>query len=442
MAEKEKTAAKKSIEVVKKVRGLVKKMYEDARREREEGCKVAYCMVGSGYDEILRAMKVQPIWTENYSALCAVKRQAERFILKAESEGFANDLCGYMRCGLGFDAMRGELGGAVPPDAPDGGMAMPDMLLGSSFGCEPRYKWYEAVKHYFPHVPLFNFDIVAPPVDADLGEVKNYYVKYQTEQFKELVKFLEKQTGKKMDITGLSEIIKYSESTMKAWYESYLLRAAIPCPMGSGDHFTAFVPAFFMLGTKEAMDFYYELYQELRYRVDNKMGVVSEEKYRLLWASGLPPWHTMWMFNYFEDKGAVFVRETSQAYYPWDPFEVPVSLDDPLRYLAYRSFLRLTHKYEEAKRNKSWHGVAELLMEFIRDYKLDGMVMHASKSCRTTTIGQIHLKDVIQGRMDIPALQLTSDIVDIRDFSEAEWKAKIDAFIEALENSKKRARQV
>jgi len=442
VAEKEKTGAKKSIEAVKKVRALVKKMYEDGRREREEGGKVAYCMTVCGYDEILRAMKVQPIWTENYGALCAVKRDAERFILKAESEGFSNDLCGYMRCGLGFDAMRSELGGAVPPNAPDGGMAMPHMLLGCSFACEPRYKWYEAVRHYYPHVPLFNYDVVVPPVDADLGEIREYYVRYQTEQFKELVKFLEKQTGKKMDFARLSEIIMYSESTMKTWYESYRFRAAIPCPMSSGDHFTAFVPAFMMLGTKEAMDFYHELYQELKYRVDHKIGVISEEKYRLLWAGGLPPWHTMWMFNYFEDKSAVFVRETREAYNPWDPFEIPVSLDDPIRYLAYRSFLRATDKYEEAKRTKSWHGVAEMLMGFIRDYKLDGMVMHATKSCRATTIGQIHIKNVIQRFMNIPALQLTSDIVDIRDFSEMEWKAEIDAFMEVLENFKRRGREV
>jgi hypothetical protein len=42
-----------------------------------------------------------------------------------------------------------------------------------------------------------------------------------------------------------------------------------------------------------------------------------KSKYRLLWGSGLPPWHTMNIFNYFEGLGAVFVGETAVEFFPF-----------------------------------------------------------------------------------------------------------------------------
>ncbi|MEK7847997.1 MAG: hypothetical protein AAB270_03645, partial [Chloroflexota bacterium] len=62
----------------------------------------------------------------------------------------------------------------------------------------------------------------------------------------------------------------------------------------------------------------------------------------------------------------------------------------------------------------------------------DGMVMHATRSCRATTIGQLHLKNLVQRYVKIPGLQLISDIIDLRDYSEAEWKSNIDSFLETV----------
>jgi len=58
--------------------------------------------------------------------------------------------------------------GGIPEGAPDGGMAQPDLLLGSSYACDPRFKWYQATGKYMD-VPTYNIDVLAPPVHADLG---------------------------------------------------------------------------------------------------------------------------------------------------------------------------------------------------------------------------------------------------------------------------------
>ncbi|MEW6033920.1 MAG: 2-hydroxyacyl-CoA dehydratase family protein [Chloroflexota bacterium] len=431
----QKTTAAKSTETVRKVRGMVKAMYQGAVEAKAKGQPVAYCMVGSQYDEIVRTMGVFPIWTENYAGLCAAKRDAERFIMKAESEGYSNVICGYVRTGIGFDAMRREIGD-TPPTSPDGGMVMPDLLLGSSFACDPRFKWYQALGHYM-NVPSFSFDVVTPPVTTDLSEVTEYYVKYQHEQLKGLVSFLEGQTKKKLDTDRLWQAVKLGDETWRMWYEVDRLRRAIPGPMPSEDHYNAMVPGYYYCGTPEALAFYQELRDEVKARAENKVGVIPEEKYRLLFGGGLPPWHTMWMFNYFESLGAVFVIEN--AYRQYDPVEVPAHVKDPVEYIAWRSFLRMTQRYDKAKQ-RSGNPTVERLLEFINDYKIDGVVFHATRSCRATTIGQIHWKNLLQQYVDIPATQLISDIVDVRDYSEAQWKAQINAFVEAVDAHKSKKR--
>ena len=167
----------------------------------------------------------------------------------------------------------------------------------------------------------------------------------------------------------------------------------------------------------------------MKYKVENKIGVIPDEKYRILYGGGLPPWHTLWIFNYFESFGAVFVIEN--VYRGYDPVEVPSHVKDPVDYLAWRAFLRFT-RYHEKARAHSGNPTVEKLLDMIEDYKIDGVVFHACRSCRATTIGQTHIKSELGKYSSIPMMQLVSDMVDLRDYSEAQWKAQISAFIEAL----------
>ncbi len=425
--EQAKTTAVKGTDTARQIRAMVKNLYRDASEAKAQGRKVAYIMVSSQYDEIVRAMDVVPVPAENYAGLCAAKRDMDRFLLKAEEDGYSQVLCSYARIGLGFDSLRKELGG-MPEKAPDGGMPMPDMMLGSSAVCDPRFKWFQA-NGRFLNAPAYGIDVVMPPVQSDLNEVRDYYIRYQRAQLQGLIDFLEKQTGRKMDKDRLWETIRLGDEAWRLWYEVDRMRTAVPGPMPSQDHFSIMVPAYYYCGTKEAVDFYQSLHDEVKYKVANKIGVIPEEKYRVLYGGGLPPWHTLWIFNYFESFGAVFVCEN--MYRGYDPVEVPSHVKDPVDYLAWRAFLRFTARHEKAKAN-SGNPAIEKLLDMIRDYKIDGVVFHACRSCRANTIGQVHLKNMLSAYTDIPMMQLVSDMVDIRDYSEAQWKAQIGAFIEAL----------
>ena len=413
-----------------------------AQQAKEEGKPVAYTFIVCAYDEIIHAMDIVPVWTENWTGVCAAKRDAQRFLEKAEAENFSRSLCTYALCGLGFDAWRAELG-EMPPDPPWGGMVRPDMMLGSGQPvCDPRNKWYQAAQHYMPDVPVFEAGMPWPAYEADFDyrETQDYYIKYIVEQLRGLVEFLEKQTGRKMDLDKLGELVELSDRTWNLIWETYDLRRAKPTPMDTGDAMNTMVPIAFMMGMQEACDFFLELNTELKQKVANGEGVIPDEKYRLLWGGGLPSWFALSDFNYFNSKGAVFPAETTyRTIEKIDNFDIDLSkIHDPLEHIAWRWLKYWTFWYDAARKRPGSHPDVERLIDFIEKYDIDGVVMHEAFSCRTWHPGLIwQLNQLKKVYRDIPSLVLESDIVDISSYSEVDTHARIDAFIEGLELSKK-----
>jgi benzoyl-CoA reductase/2-hydroxyglutaryl-CoA dehydratase subunit BcrC/BadD/HgdB len=429
-------------EAASKIGPMVKAAIGGTVKAREEGKPLAYTFIVCCYDEIIRAMGVVPIWTENYAGICGAKRDAQRFLERAEAENFSRSLCTYALCGLGFDAWREELG-EMPPDAPWGGQARPDMMLGSGqILCDPRNKWYQAAQHYMPDVPIYDVGLPWPLYedDYDYRDVQDYYVKYIVEELKGLVKFLEKHTGKKMDWEHLSELVDLSDRTWNLICEAYELRKAVPTPMGTGDAMNTMVPMVFMMGTQEAYDYYKDLYDELKQKIARKEGVIPDEKYRLLWGGGLPAWFALSDFNYFNSKGAVFPVETTyrmvEAIYN---FDIDLSkITDPLEHIAWRWIKFWTYWHDRARKRPGSHPDVEQLIKYIEDYKIDGVVVHEAFSCRSWHPGLIWKLNLLKKvYRDIPSLVLESDIVDISSYNEADTRARIDAFIDTLEAVKK-----
>jgi benzoyl-CoA reductase/2-hydroxyglutaryl-CoA dehydratase subunit BcrC/BadD/HgdB len=440
VTEEKRPAAKRrtATEAASKVSSMVKTMIRSVQEAKEAGKPVAYTFICCCYDEILRAMDITPHWVENYSGICAAKRDAERFLERAGAETFSRSLCTYALCGLGFDAWREELGG-MPPEPPWGGQVKPDMMLGSGqILCDPRTKWFQAAQHYMPDVPVYDVGLPWPPYedDYDSREVEGYYVKYIVEQLRGLVKFLEKQTGRKMDWDRLSALVDLADRTWNLVWETYELRRAIPTPMDTGDAMNTMVPIVFMMGTQQAYDFFRELHGELERKIANKEGVIPDEKYRLLWGGGLPSWFALTDFNYFNSKGAVFPVETTyrmvEAIYNFDIDLTRIS--DPLEHIAWRWLKYWTFWYDKARKRPGSHPDVERLIQYIQDYKIDGIVMHEAFSCRTWHIGLIWQLNLLKKiYRDIPSLILESDIVDISSYNEADTRARIDAFIDTLE---------
>lgn len=426
----EKATAAKSTKTSREIRGLINRMYTRAHEAKEKHQKVAWVMYGPGVGSILTAMDVVSVYPEGFGGFCAAMRKAVLFMEKAEADGYANFLCSYMRNAFGFASLRRELG-MIPPEAPDGGLADPDFVVGCGFRCEARIKMTQCVARYHD-VPFYSYDFATPRMEADLKEAKERYIKYRVAQLRGLVAFVEKQTGRKMDWDRLRETVRLEHEADKLYYEVFQLRKAIPCPMPAQDSMSSMVPRFFMPGEPESLGYYTKLRDEVKERVESKVGCIPDEKYRLIYSGTPPPWHSMNILNYFESFGAVFATDT--VYYPGEPVEME-EVSDPLQLIALRNWRRMEESRVRARRGCG-DPQAQQLIDFIKDYKADGLVHHVALSCRATAVGQIHQTNMVSKYVKVPTLYLESDMADWRSYSEAETRRRIDAFIETLAATK------
>ena len=131
-----------------------------------------------------------------------------------------------------------------------------------------------------PDVPIYNMDLPYPLFqrDQDHRDVWGYYHKYIVKELRGLVTFVEEQTGKKMDYDRLRELVDLSDRTWNLIHETYELRKAVPCPMGTGDAMNTMVPICFMMATQEAYDFFLNLNKELKEKIAKKGGRGGERE--------------------------------------------------------------------------------------------------------------------------------------------------------------------
>ena len=431
--------AQKSLETVRRAKEMLGTFYRRQERRRE-GAPLAWCMAGIS-SELLAAFELPWEWPENFGTLCAAKQVATRFCEQAEADGFSQDLCSYLRNNVGYVSRAVELG-ATPPEAPGGGMGTPTMLLGSGGLCDPRSKWFQALASTYLPVPVFHIDPMSPPHDVDPHDprVAAHYTELLRETVREQVAFLERQTGRPLDAERLREALANAQEVLALLWDIQGLRRAVPCPMGSEDFFTgAVIPLLFMLGEREAAEYFRSLRDEVRDRVARGVGVLPDERQRLLWM-GLPPWYNLGFFNAVGELGAVFPIET--VYFVGEPVEI--DLGDPLEALVERSWKRAVwiHDWgaEVIPESCSPSGFSapgtRLVRQWVGDYRLDGAVMHRTRSCRAVSWGQVHIKNQL-AEEGVPSLIIESDMADPRSWSQSVIMGQVRGFLGAVEAGKR-----
>ena len=264
--------------------------------------------------------------------------------------------------------------------------------------------------------PLYVLDI---PAITDT--IEGHHVEYVAEQLRDLALELEKITGTSLNENELKEAVSFSNRAAELWRRVLEQRRASPCPMGVTDSSAAMFPMVASAGTRDAVEYYERLIDEVSGRVKESTGVLEDEKFRLL-LSGIPYWHHLRMFNYLEEKyGAVFVHELYTA--TWGM----ASLDPakPFESMAYKALLNPT--------NMPIHWSKNWISGLVKDFKVDGIVLLSSRSCKATSIGNLTIQKVLREEYGIPSVVIEADHTDDRVYSEAEVTARLDAFMEMLE---------
>ena len=426
--------AVKATAVAQSMKGLRRAYYTRVTEAHDRGEFVAWAMWGVP-EEIMYAMDVLPVLVENYGPICAAKQIGPYFCEIAESDGFSMDICSYVRTGLGIAKKMYEMG-EPPPEVPYGGMGTPDMLLGNAQFCDNRFKWMQQLGRYLD-VPYFGYDIQEWPYgwDYNEAELKKHFIDHYYAQLQRLVAFLEKVTGKKLDKYKLSEALANWMKVQRLFYEACQLRKHHPNPLPAQDSATIAFPNLHMKCWPETVDFYQKVYDELKYRVDNNLSTMPEEKYRLLWHL-IIPWFYIGIYNWLEQEfGATTISPT------YEGGEVPdediIDYDFPLESIARKMY------------NRGWavnamlrgFGGGQHTVQFVTDFDIDGVLSMMVASCRATTnLYQTwrEFTDALNEKgLRIPTVAIEADMVDTRTYSDALVKDRIRAFMDTVDAAKR-----
>jgi len=414
-----------------------KKMLENALKARQEGKPIGWSMVTwwEG-DLIAKAMGMELVFPENYGAFCAAVRRAERHLDISGAEGFPSTLCGYARNCIGYAKLLADNKHQVPEDAPGGGLPKPTLLIGSGAACDARYKWFQALGRYMD-VPVWTMELPQTGVrEYYLDGNRSQNLRFIVRELHAFIGFLEKLLGKKMDYDRLAEMVAQTLKTLRVAYEVDLLRRAVPSPMVSQDFWSVMIPHFYLPDDPEAYAFYQRVYEEVKQKVDNKVGAIPNEKYRMMF-SELPPWHSLGFFDDIgRDFGIAMVIE-SWNYHAITPIpeQELEGITDPLELIARISYRKFTEYNDTAVKYDAAPGFFNAAyLRWAEDYRADGLFAHPLMSCRPATYTLLHTKNCLEDRLKVPSVVVEGDIVDLRVFNAEEAYSKVEAFVETMDH--------
>lgn len=404
------SAQKIKMKSAKKMRDLMTTYYLDALSAGQNNKLVAWITSGGPVEPLL-AMDIIPVYPENHAAMIGSAKMGEALCEKAEEMGYSTDLCSYARADISCSVVKG---------GPIGGLPKPDMLICCNNICGTVLKWYE-VQARFYNVPLFILDT---PICH--GGYAPEIAKYVRAQIDEYIAFLEVVTQRKFNYEKMVTVGKLSLEGQKLWQKVLNTTAHKPAPMSAFDAFFFLALIVTLRGTQIAVDFYTELVREMEDRIQKGIGVVPNERYRLLW-DNLPVWYRLkWLSGKFSEHNACLVADTYTS--AWC---------GTIKYIDESRFLdSMAEAYTRIYLNIGVDQMADQVLEMIKFYDADGFVMHSNRSCKPYSFGQLDIMRIVREKAGIPVLMIEADMVDPRNFSQSQVETRIDAFMEIIKQNK------
>ena len=182
-------------------------------------------------------------------------------------------------------------------------------------------------------------------------------------------------------------------------------------------------PAVVLRGTQIAVDYYKILLAELQRRVENNIGAVDDERYRLYW-EGMPIWGRLRHYSelFAGLKGCV-VASTYCNSWIFTAFNERDTFGSMAK--AYTElFIVRSDEYKE-----------KYLREMKEFFKIDGIIFHDAKTCPHNTNARYGMPQRLEEETDVPNLIINGDLNDVRCLSDEQSRTAIEAFIEQLEES-------
>ena len=426
MADEEKktyeTRSIKRLEATKTASAYQKEWFRSLRPRVEAGEPFALLSADAPM-EILRAMDIPFVVYQWWTAICAAKQMNTQMYGYIRDAGYRDDICSYCStayaCALDPHPEEGPWGGLPNPSilitqSECAVMGKIENLMAEAFGAEQ----YTMQRYYEPVITENWWDKTIEHWDELANEERRSFFE---RELRDLIAFLEQKTGRMFDMNRLREIMDYVNE-QDYWYRKTrdLIAETRPAPVTISDTVNAVMQAQWQRGTKWATEHAKSLYEEVKYRVDNNMPAVPNERIRLMWI-GRGLWFNLAFYNYFEEKyGAAFVWSMylglAADAYGRENYE-----SDPLKALGTR-FSMITDFLHTPPLNSEW------FLKEAKHNQIDGVVLLTSENCMNNGDFYYNMVKTLEDN-GYPVCFLRADPADAKKWNQETMTAAVEDLI-------------
>ncbi len=344
--------------------------------------------------ELIWSMGGVPFMPEVAAAIAANLGWGTDFLKAAEGAWYSADLCSFHRCALGM---------AVNQVLP-----RPDLIIATSHLCDGAVKFLEMSSRMF-NCPYF---LVHIPYNND--QQSTAWLAGELSSLAKELNYLLPSSAR--DISLVAARVNAAREQMVAVNE---LRKNNPSPWQGDESLTRIVIFFNMLGTPDAVKYYYLLRKDLSERVKKRCPASPVQKKRLLWLHFKPFYSNPLLKKIEQDLGNVIAFEEVSAV-TWGK----LSPEDWWGSVAAKI---LSNPFWGPGEKR-----VELVLKLAREYSCDGVIHFSHWGCRQSTGMVGVLRDALN-QEGIPFLNLEGDCIDSRNFMEGQSMTRVESFLEMLD---------
>ena len=369
------------------------------------------------------------------ASVAANKDFATACMESVENDGYARDLCSYMRNYWGSARLNKYIDaqGIIHDQFPHY-----DFVFSLAV-CSNHTRWYRHVSDLLGGVPVFGYDLVYHHFAPDTWT--QWREDYMLEQFMEAISWMEKVTGREYNDELFIEAFRHEARTSKYYGEAMMLQSTIPAPLDERMIFVYQGLTSMRPYGKEIADFMLEFRDEVQDRVNRGIAAIPNERYRVMTDSN-PPWQGLQLYRHIEkDYGVVPIGsiysiglhtalsedEQGNLY----PTPVPHEEGVPMRTReeALRAYIDWKGRICGGLFGLfNLHSDGEVGVRIIKQLKADAMLMHMNRGCWGWGI-QKSMRIALQ-EADYPVAVYEGNMGDYREFDYDRSIEKIDSFFD------------
>ena len=411
----EKKPVRKKLKAASEVSRFMADYYRELDAASKSGQpKIAWC-TSVGPAEILRALGFLVYFPETHAAMLGATRMSTELIPEANALGYSPDICSYLTADIGA-----FLKGVTPLSRVYKGIETvpkPDVLVFNTNQCRDVQDWFAW------YGKKFNAPVLGIYTHRNVGKVTEAHVASIAKQMQELVEPLEKVCGQPLDLERLKRVVALSRECSELWRAVLETATAKPSPLTFFDGTTLMGPAVVGRGTQAAVDIYKILLAELKKRIENKEGAITEEQFRIYW-DGMPVWGRLRAHSdLFSGLKANVLASTYCNSWIFSALDE----NDP--------FTSMARAYTELFIVRSDDEKESYLKKMLEVYEVDGVVYHDAKTCPNNTNCRYGMPQRLEKETGVPSLTINADLNDLRLISDEQTKTNVEAFIEQLEEN-------